>query len=148
MRNLIVGVHVARPNVQKLADGIVAAEQTGIQCAWLTRGGTAPASTISPRWTPFLTDGIDLSYDVGIRDIIRRWSSAQALDQLSHARIHLRFHCQVCIRYECEPKYKASHNRVRPGIVHLERERRDGIIPEYVVKSEQQGLMSTLVELT
>jgi F420-dependent oxidoreductase-like protein len=42
MKNLIVGVHVARPNAQKLIDGIVAAEQQGIQCAWLTSGGTAP----------------------------------------------------------------------------------------------------------
>ena len=42
MKNLIVGVHIARPNAQKLIDGIVAAEQAGIQCAWLTSGGTAP----------------------------------------------------------------------------------------------------------
>src|SRR5512142_2814336 len=42
MKNLIVGVHVARPNAQKLIEGIVTAEKAGIQCAWLTSGGTAP----------------------------------------------------------------------------------------------------------
>jgi F420-dependent oxidoreductase-like protein len=42
MKNLTVGVHIARPNAQKLIDGIVAAEQAGIECAWLTSGGTAP----------------------------------------------------------------------------------------------------------
>ncbi len=42
MKNLVVGVHVARPNAEKLIDGIVAAEREGIQCAWLTSGGMAP----------------------------------------------------------------------------------------------------------
>ncbi len=41
MKNLVVGMHVARPNAKALLDGIVAAEQAGIQCAWLTSGGTA-----------------------------------------------------------------------------------------------------------
>jgi F420-dependent oxidoreductase-like protein len=42
MKNLIVGVHVAGTNVPKLIDGIAAAERAGIQCAWMTCGGTAP----------------------------------------------------------------------------------------------------------
>jgi F420-dependent oxidoreductase-like protein len=42
MKNLGVGVHVAGTNVPKLIDGIVAAERAGIQCAWMTCGGTAP----------------------------------------------------------------------------------------------------------
>lgn len=42
MKNLLIGVHVAKPNPRKLIDGIVAAEQAGIQCAWLTTGATAP----------------------------------------------------------------------------------------------------------
>lgn len=42
MKNLLIGVHVARPNPRKLVDGIVDAERAGIQCAWLTTGATAP----------------------------------------------------------------------------------------------------------
>ncbi len=42
MKNLGVGVHVAGTNVPKLIEGIVAAERAGIQCAWMTCGGTAP----------------------------------------------------------------------------------------------------------
>jgi F420-dependent oxidoreductase-like protein len=42
MKNLLVGVHVAGTNVPRLIDGIAAAEQAGIQCAWMTCGGAAP----------------------------------------------------------------------------------------------------------
>ena len=42
MKNLGVGVHVAGTNVPRLIDGIVAAERAGIQCVWMTCGGTAP----------------------------------------------------------------------------------------------------------
>jgi len=42
MKNLVVGVHVIGTNALKLLNGIMAAEQAGIQCAWMTSGGTAP----------------------------------------------------------------------------------------------------------
>jgi F420-dependent oxidoreductase-like protein len=42
MKNLLVGVHIAGTNVQKVIDGIVTAERAGVQCAWMTCGGVAP----------------------------------------------------------------------------------------------------------
>jgi F420-dependent oxidoreductase-like protein len=42
MKNLLVGVHVAGTNVAKIIETIVAAEHAGVQCAWMTCGGTAP----------------------------------------------------------------------------------------------------------
>ena len=42
MRNLIIGVHIGAANARDLVAGIVAAERAGIDCAWLTSGGTAP----------------------------------------------------------------------------------------------------------
>lgn len=35
MKNLIVGVQVIGTNARQLVDGIVAAEQAGIQCDWM-----------------------------------------------------------------------------------------------------------------
>jgi len=42
VKELTIGVHVAASNARALVDGIVAAEQAGIDCAWLTSGGIAP----------------------------------------------------------------------------------------------------------
>lgn len=42
MNGLKIGVHVAAATAQKTVDGIVAAEEAGIECAWLTVGGLAP----------------------------------------------------------------------------------------------------------
>jgi F420-dependent oxidoreductase-like protein len=42
MKNLLVGVHIAGTNVPKVIENIVAAEHAGVQCAWMTCGGTAP----------------------------------------------------------------------------------------------------------
>ena len=41
MRNLVIGVHIGAMNARDLVAGIVAAERAGIDCAWLTSGGTA-----------------------------------------------------------------------------------------------------------
>jgi F420-dependent oxidoreductase-like protein len=42
MKNLIVGVQVIGTNARKLVDGIVVAEQAGIQCAWMISRVTSP----------------------------------------------------------------------------------------------------------
>jgi F420-dependent oxidoreductase-like protein len=42
MKGMTIGVHIARPNAKEAVDGIVAAEQAGIDCAWMTSGGVAP----------------------------------------------------------------------------------------------------------
>lgn len=42
MQGLTIGVHVAAANARQIVDGIVAAEEAGIECAWLTSGGVAP----------------------------------------------------------------------------------------------------------
>jgi len=42
VKNLKVGVHVSSATAQKTVDAIVAAEQAGVECAWLTVGGLAP----------------------------------------------------------------------------------------------------------
>lgn len=42
MKDLKVGVHVSQATAQKTVEAIVAAEQAGIECAWLTVGGIAP----------------------------------------------------------------------------------------------------------
>ncbi len=42
MKNVLVGVHIAGPRAAGIVDGIVAAEQAGIDCAWMTSGGAAP----------------------------------------------------------------------------------------------------------
>jgi F420-dependent oxidoreductase-like protein len=42
MKDLKVGVHIGALTAQKTVDGIVAAEEAGIECAWLTVGGLAP----------------------------------------------------------------------------------------------------------
>lgn len=42
MKNLLIGVHIAGTNVPKVIENIVAAEHAGVQCAWMTCGGTAP----------------------------------------------------------------------------------------------------------
>ena len=42
MKNVLVGVHVAGPRAAGIVEGIVAAEQAGIDCAWMTSGGAAP----------------------------------------------------------------------------------------------------------
>ncbi len=42
MKDLLVGVHVAGTDGRKLVDDIAAVENLGIQCAWMTSGGTAP----------------------------------------------------------------------------------------------------------
>jgi len=41
MRNLVIGVHVAAGDAGRLVDGIVAAEEAGVECAWMTSGGAA-----------------------------------------------------------------------------------------------------------
>lgn len=41
MRNLVIGVHVAAADASRLVDGIVAAEEAGVECAWMTSGGAA-----------------------------------------------------------------------------------------------------------
>jgi F420-dependent oxidoreductase-like protein len=49
MNDFVVGVHVSGANAAELVEGIVAAEQAGIDCAWLTSGGIAsdPLATFS-----------------------------------------------------------------------------------------------------
>jgi F420-dependent oxidoreductase-like protein len=42
VKGLLIGVHIAGANAAQLVDGIVAAEQAGIECAWMTSGGVAP----------------------------------------------------------------------------------------------------------
>ncbi len=42
MTNLTIGVHVAGFRAREIVDGIAAAEQAGIECAWMTSGGAAP----------------------------------------------------------------------------------------------------------
>jgi len=42
MKNVLVGVHIAGPRAAGIVDGIVAAEEAGIDCAWMTSGGAAP----------------------------------------------------------------------------------------------------------
>jgi F420-dependent oxidoreductase-like protein len=39
MNGLKVGVHIGAATAQKTVDGIVAAEEAGVECAWLTVGG-------------------------------------------------------------------------------------------------------------
>lgn len=41
MRNLVIGVHVAAGDASRLVEGIVAAEEAGVECAWMTSGGAA-----------------------------------------------------------------------------------------------------------
>lgn len=41
MKNLLIGVHVIGTNARQVIDGIVAAEQAGVQCAWMTSGASA-----------------------------------------------------------------------------------------------------------
>ena len=42
MKGLRIGVHSSAMTAQKTVDAIVAAEQAGIECSWLTVGGVAP----------------------------------------------------------------------------------------------------------
>lgn len=42
MNGLTIGVHVFAPTAPQVVDSIVAAEQAGVQAAWLTSGGLAP----------------------------------------------------------------------------------------------------------
>lgn len=42
MKDLVVGVHIAAPDAAGLVETIVAAEQAGIEAAWMTSGGVAP----------------------------------------------------------------------------------------------------------
>lgn len=42
MKELVVGVHIGAVGAAKLVEGIVAAEEAGIDCAWMTSGGVAP----------------------------------------------------------------------------------------------------------
>jgi F420-dependent oxidoreductase-like protein len=42
MKDLVVGVHVAAATASRVVDGIVAAEEAGIDVAWQTSGGVAP----------------------------------------------------------------------------------------------------------
>jgi F420-dependent oxidoreductase-like protein len=42
MKDLVIGVHIGAVGATKLVEGIVAAEEAGLDCAWLTSGGVAP----------------------------------------------------------------------------------------------------------
>jgi F420-dependent oxidoreductase-like protein len=42
VHGVTVGVHIVARTAPELVDGIVAAEQAGVECAWLTVGGLAP----------------------------------------------------------------------------------------------------------
>ena len=42
MKGLLIGVHSSARTAQETVDAIIAAEQAGIQCSWLTVGGVAP----------------------------------------------------------------------------------------------------------
>jgi F420-dependent oxidoreductase-like protein len=42
VKDVLVGVHIAAADARGLVDGIVAAEEAGVDCAWLTCGGAAP----------------------------------------------------------------------------------------------------------
>lgn len=42
MKNLTIGVHVSGLKARDIVEGIVSAERVGIDCAWMTSGGTAP----------------------------------------------------------------------------------------------------------
>jgi F420-dependent oxidoreductase-like protein len=42
VKDLVIGLHIAARDAQGLIDGIVTAEQAGIDVAWLTSGGVAP----------------------------------------------------------------------------------------------------------
>ena len=42
MKNVVVGVHIGAPGAAALVEGIVRAEEAGLDCAWLTTGGVAP----------------------------------------------------------------------------------------------------------
>lgn len=42
MKDLVIGVHIAGAGAAKLVEGIVAAEDAGLDCAWMTSGGVAP----------------------------------------------------------------------------------------------------------
>lgn len=42
MNGVTIGVHILARTAPELVEGIVTAEQAGIQCAWLTVGGLAP----------------------------------------------------------------------------------------------------------
>jgi F420-dependent oxidoreductase-like protein len=42
MKDFRIGVHIGAVSAQKVVDGIVAAEEAGVECAWLTVGGLAP----------------------------------------------------------------------------------------------------------
>ncbi len=42
MNGLPIGVHIGAMTAKGLVEGIVAAEEAGIDCAWLTSGGVAP----------------------------------------------------------------------------------------------------------
>jgi F420-dependent oxidoreductase-like protein len=41
VNDLVIGVHIGASGAARLIDGIVAAEEAGIDCAWLTSGGVA-----------------------------------------------------------------------------------------------------------
>lgn len=42
MKGLTIGVHIGRGSAREAVEGIVAAEQAGVDCAWMTSGGVAP----------------------------------------------------------------------------------------------------------
>jgi F420-dependent oxidoreductase-like protein len=42
MQGLTIGVHIGRGSAKDAVEGIVSAEQAGIDCAWMTSGGVAP----------------------------------------------------------------------------------------------------------
>jgi F420-dependent oxidoreductase-like protein len=42
MKDLVIGVHILAANAPGLVDGIAAAEEAGVDCAWMTSGGVAP----------------------------------------------------------------------------------------------------------
>jgi F420-dependent oxidoreductase-like protein len=42
MNNLVIGVHIGAMTAAQAVDGIVKAEEAGLDCAWMTSGGIAP----------------------------------------------------------------------------------------------------------
>ncbi len=92
MKDLVIGVHIVRENARSSLEGIVLAEEMGIDAAWMTLGGPMPDSLPILAAAAVQTAEIKLGTCIVPtfpRHPLAMAQSAKALAQLAHGRFRL-----------------------------------------------------------
>ncbi len=92
MKDLVIGVHIVATDAASAVDGIVLAEQAGVDCAWLTCGSTMPDPLVVFGAAAMKTQRIALGTAViptFPRHPLAMVQSAIAVDTLAPGRLRL-----------------------------------------------------------